>query len=274
MRHIPLIALLAAAAASPQSPAPSRPTSPGWKLAWSDEFNGPANTAPDASKWVYDLGHGGDGWGNKELEAYTNSLENVHLDGQGSLIIRALRDESGSYTSARLKTKGKFTTASGKIEARIKLPYGQGIWPAFWALGADIDTVGWPKCGEIDIMENIGREPGIQHGSLHGPGYSGGNSVTATIALPNDGKLSDDFHVYAVVWTTNSIEFFFDGKSYLKAAPESLPAGKPWVFNKPFFLLLNVAVGGEWPGSPNSSTIFPQDMSIDYVRVYEPTTSH
>src|SRR6202162_5696837 len=162
MRHVPLILLVAAAAASPQSPAPN-PAS--WKLAWSDEFNGPANTAPDLSKWVYDIGRDGDGWGNHELEAYTNSIENVRQDGQGHLVIRALKDGSGNYTSGRLNTKRKFTTTYGKIEARIKLPHGQGMWPAFWAMGADIDKVGWPDWRESGIMENIGKEPGIQHGS-------------------------------------------------------------------------------------------------------------
>src|SRR5450755_4327523 len=140
MRFVCLLWAIATLA-NPQSQPPSPAN---WKLAWFDEFNGPANTSPDASKWVFDLGHGGDGWGNHELETYTNSLENVHHDGQGHLVIRALRDESGNYTSARLKTKGKFTTTYGKIEARVKLPFGQGIWPAFWALGADIDKVSWP----------------------------------------------------------------------------------------------------------------------------------
>jgi beta-glucanase (GH16 family) len=271
MRHIPLILLIAAASASPQSPAPS-PAS--WKLAWSDEFNGPANTAPDASKWVYDLGHDGEGWGNHELQAYTNSLENVHQDGQGHLVIRALKDESGNYTSGRLKTKGKFTTTYGKIEARIKLPHGQGIWPAFWSMGDDIAKVGWPNCGEIDIMENIGKEPGIQHGSMHGPGYSDGHSLTGAYTLPKGKKLSDDFHVYGIVWTKQSVEFLFDGHSYFQATPASLPKGAEWKFNKPFFLLLNVAVGGDWPGSPDSSTIFPQEMLIVYVRVFSTEIPH
>jgi beta-glucanase (GH16 family) len=271
MRGIPLIVLLTAAAASPQSPAHSRAA---WKLSWSDEFNGPANSPPDASKWVYDIGHGGDGWGNHELEAYTDSIENVRQDGQGHLIIRALKDESGNYTSARLKTLGKFAATYGKIEARIKLPYGQGIWPAFWALGADIGTVGWPDCGEIDIMENIGKEPGIQHGSLHGQGYSDGHSLTGAYTLPKGEKLSDDFHVYAIIWAKQSVEFLFDGHAYFKATPASIPKGAQWIFNKPLFLLLNVAVGGDWPGSPDSSTIFPQEMTVDYVRVYEPTTGH
>jgi beta-glucanase (GH16 family) len=148
-----------------------------WKLVWSDEFNGPANATPDPAKWVYDLGAGG--WGNNELETYTHDLENAHLDGDGNLVIRALRSEQGRYTSARLKTQGKFAVTFGKIEARMKLPYGQGLWPAFWMLGADISSAHWPSCGEIDIMEQIGKEPSTVHGTLHGPDYSGGNGITA-----------------------------------------------------------------------------------------------
>jgi beta-glucanase (GH16 family) len=271
MYRIPLILLVAAATASPQSPAPN-PTS--WKLAWSDEFNSPANTAPDPSKWIYDLGHNEDGWGNHELESYTNSIENVHQDGQGHLVIRALTDGSGNYTSSRINTKGKFAATYGKIEARIKIPRGQGIWPAFWALGADIDKVGWPDCGEIDVMENIGKEPGIQHGSMHGPGFSDGHSLTGAYKLPEGERLSDDFHNYAIVWTKESVEFLFDDHPYFKVTPASVPKGSHWIFNKPFFLILNVAVGGDWPDSPDSSTIFPQEMLIDYVRAYEPVTSH
>ena len=252
--------------ASPQSPAPS-PSA--WKLIWSDEFDGPANTPPDSSKWVYNLGHDDDGWGNKELQAYTNSLENVHQDGQGHLIIRARKDKSGSYTSARLTTKGKFTPLYGKIEARIKLAAGQGVWPAFWAMGADIGAVGWPECGEIDIMENIGREYSIQHASLHGPGYSGTESVTGTVSLSGGRRLSNDFHVYGMIWTKDRIEFVLDGQPYLTTSPASLPPGKPWEFNKPFFLILNLAIGGTWPGPPNKSTVFPNDMTVDYVRVYQ-----
>jgi beta-glucanase (GH16 family) len=267
MHRIVLTVLIAAVAASPQSPAPSPAA---WKLIWSDDFNGPANSAPDASKWVHDLGHGGDGWGNHELEAYSNSIENVHQDGQGHLVIRALKDASGNYISGRLKTLGKFSATYGKMEARIKLPHGQGIWPAFWAMGADIQKVGWPDCGEIDIMENIGKEPGIQHASLHGPGYSDGHSLTGPYKLPAGENLSDDFHVYAVVRTKDTAEFLFDGHSYFKASLSSLPKGAQWTFNKPFFMLLNVAVGGDWPGPPDRSTVFPQDMLIDYVRVYEP----
>jgi beta-glucanase (GH16 family) len=266
MHRIVLIALITAQIASPQSPAPSTTT---WKLAWSDEFDGPANTPPDPSKWVREFGHGDDGWGNKELEDYTNAIENAHLDGQGHLIIRALKTPSGEYKSARLKTEGKFVATYGRIEARIKIPGGQGLWPAFWALGADIETAGWPKCGEIDIVENIGKEPDTLHGTLHGPGYSGSKALSGATALGNGAKLSDDYHLYAVDWSKDSIDFLFDGRSYFKLSPASLPAGAKWAFDKPFFLLLNVAVGGNWPGSPDDTTVFPQEMAIDYVRVYQ-----
>jgi beta-glucanase (GH16 family) len=270
MRGLFLFALLATTPASPQSPTPNPAP---WKLAWSDEFNGPANAPPDPAKWVHDLGHNTDGWGNHELESYTDSIENAHQDGQGHLVIRALKDAAGNYTSARLKTLGKYATLYGKIEARVKIPHGQGVWPAFWSMGADIEKVEWPNCGEIDIMENIGKEPNIQHGSLHGPGYSDGHSLTGAYTLPKGQKLSDDFHVYGITWTAQSIQFEFDGHQYFTATPASIPAGSKWIFNKPFFLLLNLAIGGDWPGPPNNSTMFPQEMLVDYVRVYKPATS-
>src|SRR5205085_6803441 len=175
-----------------------------WRLVWSDEFNGPANTLPDSSKWTYDTG--ANGWGNSELENYTTDAANAHLDGNGNLVIVAQRTATGGYTSARLKTQGKFATTYGKIEARIRIPYGQGIWPAFWMLGSNIDTAGWPNCGEIDIMENIGGEPAMVHGSLHGPGYSGATPVTATYSLPAGQPFSKGFHIFSVVWTQQSIE--------------------------------------------------------------------
>jgi beta-glucanase (GH16 family) len=241
-----------------------------WKLIWSDEFNGPANAPPDGTKWAYDLGNNR-GWGNAELENYTSAPANAHLDGAGNLVIRVLKMPDGGYTSARLKTQGKFTVTYGKIEARIKIPYGQGIWPAFWMLGSDIVTASWPACGEIDIMENIGREPSAIHGTLHGPGYAGGNGITASSALAGGGEkhFADNFHVFSIVWTPQRVEFFVDSVSYNKVIPASLPAGKQWVFDKPFFLLFNVAVGGNWPGPPDASTVFPQEMTIDYVRVYQ-----
>ena len=231
---------------------------------WADEFNGPANSAPDAAKWTYDLGGGG--WGNQELETYTNLPQNVFVDGAGHLVIRAERSGS-TYTSARLKTLGKFSAQYGTIEARIRLPFGQGIWPAFWMLGTNFATAGWPQCGEIDIMENIGQQPSINHGSAHGPGYSGGNSVTGLYTLPGGARLSDDFHVFAIQWAPGTIKFLVDGNPYKTVTASSLPSGAPWVFDSPFFLILNVAVGGSWPGGPDATTQFPQQMMVDYVRV-------
>lgn len=246
-------------------------------LIWSDDFTGAANIAPDPAKWGYDIGVGSDGWGNQELEYYTSRTQNAFLDGAGHLVIKASKETytgndgiTRGYTSARLLTKGKFETTYGKIEARMKIPYGQGIWPAFWMLGADIDQpqVGWPKCGEIDIMENIGREPFTVHGTLHGPGYSGGNGLSSSYSLPNNQRFSDDFHLYAVEWDVRVMQFYVDGILYKTISTVDLPAGSSWVFHHPFFLILNVAVGGGWPGNPDLSTIFPQVMMVDYVRVY------
>src|SRR5438552_14367198 len=156
------IALFTLAALHGQQSALDRP----WRMVWHDEFAGPANEPPDRAKWTYDLG--ATGWGNAELENYTNSTNNAALDGEGHLVIQAIA-ANGGYTSARLKTEGIAAFTYGRIEARIKLPFGQGIWPAFWMLGSDIGTVGWPRCGEIDIMENIGKEPAMVHGTVHGP---------------------------------------------------------------------------------------------------------
>ena len=245
-------------AASPTTPTPPAPQS------WSDEFDGAAGTLPNPAKWTYDLGGGG--WGNQELETYTNQPTNVQLDGNGHLVIRADR-AGGGYTSARIKTKGLFSPQYGHIEARIRLPFGQGIWPAFWMLGANYPATPWPDCGEIDIMENVGREPSVNHGSAHGPGYSGGSSISSAYTLPGGAKFSDDFHVFAIDWAPQSIAFSVDGTVYRTIRPASLPAGAPWVFDKPFYLILNVAVGGTFPGNPNGTTQFPQEMIVDYVRV-------
>ena len=243
-------------------------------LVWSDEFDGPGKSSPDSTKWSFDTG--GSGWGNNEIEYYTSRLQNAFTDGEGRLVIKALRENyTGSdnvtrnYTSARLITKGKFTQKFGRYEARIKLPFGQGIWPAFWMLGDDIDTSGWPICGEIDIMENIGREPSANHGSIHGPGYSGGSSLSAIYRLPKGQHFSDAFHVFAIEWEPTTIRFFVDGKLYQTRTPADVPSGRRWVFDHPFFILLNVAVGGNWPGSPDATTSWPQTMLVDYVRVYK-----
>jgi beta-glucanase (GH16 family) len=231
-------------------------------VTWEDNFDGAANTPPSSARWRYDLGGGG--WGNGELQTYTNSTNNVALDGQGRLVITARRESNGSYTSGRILTSQTFTQRYGRFEARIQIPRGQGIWPAFWMLGNDIGTVGWPNSGEIDIMENIGREPNTVHGTVHGPGYSGGAAIGGgrTIGAP----LADGFHTYAVEWSPNLIIWYLDGSEYFRVTPASLN-GNRWVFDHPFFMILNVAVGGAWPGNPDASTVFPQRMVIDYVRV-------
>jgi len=248
-----------------------------WSLVWSDEFNGPNGSAVDSAKWSFDIG--GNGWGNNELESYTSRTTNAALQ-DGSLVIRALKETytgpdniTRNYTSARILTRNKFTQTYGRFEARLRIPYGQGIWPAFWMLGDNIGSAGWPTCGEIDIMENIGKEPSIVHATLHGPGYSGGNGITASYSLPSPQKFSDDYHTYAVEWEPNVFRFYVDGLLYKTRTPADLPAGQAWVFNHPFFLILNVAVGGDWPGNPNDSTVFPQQMLVDYVRVYQRAVS-
>lgn len=244
-----------------------------WQLVWSDEFNQPDGSAPDPTKWGYDIGNGG--WGNAELEYYTSRTNNARIAG-GQLVIEADQESYGgsSYTSARLLTKGKWSWAYGRVEARIKIPRGQGIWPAFWMLGTNIDSVGWPTCGEIDIMENIGKtsDQGTAHGTIHGPqsggDYNGGAGVGGTFTLPAGAALADDFHIFAVEWTTNQIQWFVDTNLYFTATPARLPGGATWVFTHPQFLLLNVAVGGYWPRYPDGTTVFPQQMLVDYVRVY------
>ncbi len=247
-------------------------------LTWSDEFNGAAGTAPDSTKWKHDIG--GSGWGNNELEYYTDSTRNAAMDGNGNLVITARKENPANYqchygtceyTSARLLTAGKFDQAYGRFEARIKIPRGQGLWPAFWMLGNDIGSVGWPNSGEIDIMENIGKEPGTVHGTIHGPGYSGGGGLTGAYTLPNGQAFADAFHTFTVDWAPDSVTWYVDGVQYSRKTPADA-GGNKWVFDHPFFMLLNVAVGGYWPGNPDGSTSFPQSMTIDYVRVYSYTT--
>ncbi|PZE90032.1 glycoside hydrolase family 16 protein [Curtobacterium sp. MCBD17_008] len=230
-----------------------------------DEFDGPAGSAPNPGIWRHDLGGGG--WGNGELEVYTDSRRNSALDGNGNLAITARREADGSYTSARLTTQGTYSVQYGRVEARIKIPRGQGIWPAFWMLGADLPQVGWPACGEIDVMENIGREPGTIHGTVHGPGYSGAEGIGTAATLPS-GAFADAFHVYAVDWRPGSISWSVDGATYRTITPADTN-GDPWVFDKPFFVVLNVAVGGGWPGAPDATTPFPQQMLVDWIRVWQ-----
>ena len=244
-----------------------------WTLVWSDEFNGPDGSRPDAAKWKFEVG--GNGWGNQELQYYTTRPENSFIRG-GNLVIQTLQENfagpdrvARNYTSARMTTQGLFEQAYGRFEARVKIPRGQGIWPAFWLLGNDFGKVGWPACGEIDIMENIGKEPSTIHGSMHGPGYSGDFDFTSVYKLPGGVNFFDDFHVFAIEWEPGTVRFYVDQELYSTFTPSRLPAGRKWVFDHPFFIVLNVAVGGLWPGLPDSTTVFPQAMLVDYVRVYK-----
>lgn len=244
-----------------------------WTLVWSDEFDGPDGAAPDPAKWT--VIENGSGFGNQELEYYTSRPSNVHLEG-GNLVITARKETytgpdgvTREYTSGRLQTSGHFDQQYGRFEARIKIPKGQGLWPAFWMLGSDFDLVHWPDCGEMDIMENIGAEPGQVHGSLHGPGYSGGRPLTGIYTLPGSAQFGDAFHVFAMEWDPGSIRFYVDGVLYETQTIDSVPAGKRWVFNHPFFILFDLAVGGFWPGDPSTATRFPATMLVDYVRVYK-----
>ena len=242
-----------------------------WNIVWQDEFNGPEGQAPDATKWSHDIGTD---WGNVQLEYDTDRTENSSLDGMGNLAIIARKESyaGSAFTSARITTEGIFEQQYGRFEAKIKMPWGPGIWPAFWMLGSNNLEVGWPQCGEIDIVEYRGNQPQIIHGSLHGPGYYGGNPVeevkplTKSYGLLND-RFDADFHLFAVEWGEDFIDYYVDDFLYQRIVPED--ADGTWVFDQPFYLILNLAVGGNFVGFPSEKTVFPQSMLIDYVRVYK-----
>jgi beta-glucanase (GH16 family) len=251
-----------------------------WRMVWNDEFNSRAGTPPNALVWGREIGDGvaigNPGWGNDELEYYTDSPANAAADGRGNLAI-TVRPADGTlqcyygpckYTSARLLTKSRFELAYGRVEARVKVPAGAGYWPAFWMLGTDIDQVLWPQTGEIDIMENVGRLPNTVFGTLHGPGYSGGQSYGRSydFAAP----VADAFHTFSVEWQPDKIVWYVDGIKYHQATPQdAFLQGKQWVYNHSFFMLLNVAVGGNFGGAVSPSTAFPQSTLVDYVRLYQ-----
>lgn len=235
------------------------------ELVWSDEFDGAAGDAPDPANWNHETGD--HGWGNQELQNYTESRENSALDGDGNLVITARQEADGSYTSARMTTQNNVEHSFGRVEARVQLPSGQGIWPAFWMLGSDFPETEWPDSGEIDIMEFIGSDVGTVHGTVHGPGYSGGEGVGASYDHPEGGDFSDGFHVFAIDWEPGSITWSVDGVPFNTITSEDV--GGEWVYDQEFFMILNVAVGGEWPGYPDETTEFPQEMKVDYVRVYD-----
>ncbi|MEE1972079.1 MULTISPECIES: glycoside hydrolase family 16 protein [Maribacter] len=232
----------------------------------SEEFD--TDGAPNPDVWGFDIGRGpnGDGWGNQELQYYTDRPTNVAIEnGNLKITVRQESFQGVGYTSARLLTKNRFEQAYGRFEARIQLPTGQGIWPAFWMLGADIDENPWPGAGEIDIMEYRGQNPTILVGSVHGPGYSAGNAISKEYELRND-RFDTGYHIFGIEWSPVAINFYVDDVLYNQITPEDVTG--EWVFNKPFFLLMNVAVGGNFVGPPNSETRFPQTMLVDYVRVF------
>lgn len=238
-----------------------------WDFEWHDEFEGPAGQLPDPAKWGFDIGTN---WGNNQLEYDTDRPENASLDGDGHLVITALEEsyQGQNYTSARIVTRDLFEPTYGRFEARILLPEGQGIWPAFWLLGADIETIGWPACGEIDIMEYLGHETDVVYATVHGPGYSGGAGVSQRYELPQD-SFNDDYHIFAMEWYNDAIEWYVDETLIHTVVPEDLNGD--WVFDHPFYIIINLAVGGNWPGPPNENTVFPQTMLVDWVRVYTAT---
>ncbi len=244
----------------------------GWTLTWSDEFNGPDGSAVDPTKWKHDVG--GTGWGNNELEYYTDGTQNAVVQG-GNLVITATAQGASQYscsygtckyTSARLLTQGLFTQQYGRFEARAQMPTGKGLWPAIWMLGDDISTASWPACGEIDFMETIGTDISTNHGSLHMPSSYG---PSGTLKLPNGASFADAFHTFAIEWEPGTVRFYVDDMLYETQNKSSVPSGDTWEFEHPFFLLINVAVGGQWPGSPDSTTTFPQTLKVDWVRAYQ-----
>lgn len=243
------------------------------ELVWSDEFD--TDGAPDSNKWTFDIGDGTSqgipGWGNNELQYYTDRPENIVVQ-DGMLHITANKETfmGATYTSAKILTKGLYETKYGRFEARIKLPWGKGLWPAFWMLGDDADgTVTWPNIGEIDIMEYRGQQPTITHGSVHGPGYSGATPITKSYELTND-RFDTGFHNFGIEWGENYINYYVDDVLYNQITPADLPEGANWVFNSnQFYIILNMAVGGNFLENPDLNTVFPQTMIVDYVRVYK-----
>lgn len=237
---------------------------PGYTLVWSDEFSG--NTI-NQSNWNFETG--GSGWGNHELENYTARPQNV-FQSNGNLIIEARKEDFGgnNYTSARLTTYNKKVFKYGRIDIRAKLPVLKGMWPALWMLGSDIATNPWPKCGEIDIMELIGTNPKQVIGSMHWPQADGSNGTINNAYQLADEDFSQKFHVFSIIWVENSIQFFVDDHLFFTGTNTSITSGT-YAFNHPYFFILNVAVGGDWPGPPDATTTFPQRMFVDYVRVFQ-----
>ncbi|MGC9468293.1 MAG: glycoside hydrolase family 16 protein [Anaerolineae bacterium] len=257
-----VLALLSSCVAGWPSAATPIPDLPGWDLVWHDEFD---DTEINDANWTYDIGAGG--WGNGEAQYYTSRPENAHVE-DGMLVIEARQEkyEDSYYTSARLKTQGLQSFQYGRIEARLKVPSGAGTWPAFWMLGDNFEEIGWPDCGEIDIMEYIGREPDLVMGTMHGPGYSGALGLSQWNR--QDYNIADDFHTYAIEWKPGQIDWFYDGDHYFTVTSADV-GDREWVFEHPFFIILNLALGGQLPGPIGLDTVFPTQFLVDYVRVYQ-----
>lgn len=271
--------LLACSGNGPSAPAPS-PTK--WTQVWSDEFDGPAGARVDESKWNYELtdgcSRGNCGYGNNEKEYYTDSPSNISLNGQGQLMIVA-RTAQGDlhcyygrclYTSGKITTRGKVLAQPGRVEARIRLPAGQGLWPAFWMLGQGTPSAHWPASGELDIMENKGSEPTISSSAIHGPGYSGDDAFSHRQRLRTP---LTDYHVFAIEWDARAARFFVDDKVHYTLTRAAIQKKGKSVLDQPFFMILNLAVGGHFDGDPKSDAIFPATMLVDYVRVYQPASN-
>ena len=240
---------------------------PGKSMVWSDEFN---QTSLDMNSWNYETGGY---WFNNEIQYYRGGTANTALQ-NGKLVITAKKEtyQNREHTSARLTTEGKVEYKYGRIDVRAKLPKGQGIWPAIWLLGDDMSTVGWPACGELDMMELLGHEPYKIHGSInYGPqGNSWAYTKTTSYSLPaSEGDFSDKYHVFSVLWEENSIKYYVDDNLYATYNPSNIAGGQAWRYNHPFFFILNIAVGGDWPGNPDQTTVFPQQMLIDYIRIFQ-----
>jgi beta-glucanase (GH16 family) len=269
--------MLAAAGCTPNTPEPPSPV--GWTRVWSDEFDGQGGAPVDTTQWRYDTADGcasnNCGWGNNEKEYYSTAPENIALNGQGQLRIVARTAPASltcyygpcRYTSAKVTTRGKMEAAHGKVEARIRLALGQGLWPAFWMLGRNIGAVGWPTSGELDIMENRGSAPATTSSAVHGPGYSG-NTPFAHEHVLSQGTIADAFHVYSVEWDSLTIRYLVDDTVHYVVGRSQVGQYGNWVFDQPFFVILNLAVGGHFDGDPQSDAIFPATMLVDYVRVY------
>ena len=275
--------VLAPAQTLPQATGPQASAAAREHLVWSDEFSH-SGAGPDPANWGYETGGGG--WGNGELETYCSpgtpkapcdpAQPNAFVASDGYLHIVARRDAAGKWTSGRLLSKGLQSFQYGRVEARIRIPAGPGVWPAFWMLGADIDKRPWPACGELDIMENIGKEPTKVHGSVHGPGFIG-TPLSTIYEDPAGQPIAAEFHNFGMIWSPGKVQYYVDDPAhpYATYTPADLPPGAVWPFDQGrFFVLFNLAIGGTWPGPPTGATVNPAEMLVDYVRVYETPAAH